>query len=539
MGGLGEFGMNSLALKFKTWFLIDMGLSFSKDRRLGVDFVVPNKKQLERIYSEGLGGILITHAHEDHIGALPYLYAHNIPVYASPFAASLIETKFQEAKLPVNLVQIEKNKIYELEPELTAEWIPIEHSIPQSHALLLKNKETRILHTGDFKFPLNSSITQEFIQKFKSKSVDLLFSDSTNCNLPKNKVSESEVIQTIKEASKHTKGRIIITVFPSNIERIAALAKLASELSRKIFVCGKSFFKYFKADQYADFLLEEASILPQEEISYHYPHQSIVLVSGSQGEMTSALHQIAFEQHPHLKFTEQDLFIYSAKIIPQNITGVQKCLNRIAASGATILKPEAAPLHSSGHPSQEDCQNLMIHTRPRFFIPIHGSLENLYKHEKLARSLEPPPIETLVLKNQQLVSWCPKGGFSDLSPQSDPPSLYRNNPQGNPTEVERNALQKTRALLKQGGVLISCIASHSLSIKISPLHRIEPPVLSAIEAWASSPLLKKELKRLATLNQEAPLDFPKEEALLGEALAHHLERHSLSPPVAFVHLHLD
>lgn len=415
LGGLGEIGLNCTVLTTpEGMVMIDCGLMFPSDYHLGVDVIIPrfdyvveNKDQLK--------GIVITHGHEDHIGALPWLLNQvNAPVYASPFALALIGHKLKERGLAdkIPLVTALPGEPVDL-AGCRFHFFPVSHSIIDGYAIGVETPVGKIVHTGDFKLdpdPLNQPGTDlGLFRDFAGPDgARLLLSDSTNVERDGHTLSEREVFASLRRFFKDSAGRIIVTLFASHIQRIQEVFDCARETGRSVVVNGRSLVNNIemarelgRLDPPPGLYLDPAAMpdLPDNE--------AVLLVTGSQGEPLSALARIVRGDHKHLAIHAGDTVIMSSRLIPGNAMAVTKLINEMYRRGAEVYYESVRAIHASGHAHRDELTAMLQAVRPEYFIPVHGEYRHLVKHRRLAISQGVPPDKALLIEDGQPVTLTP------------------------------------------------------------------------------------------------------------------------------------
>lgn len=400
LGGHGEIGMN--CQKWQTdqgVVLVDCGLMFPDDALLGVDVVIP---RLDSVFAEGekVLGIVLTHGHEDHIGALPWLLLQykslrGIRIYGSPFTLALVEHKLEEQALldRVELVPMPAYGTVTL-GSLTFHFLPVHHSIPQCYALAVETPVGKVLHTGDIKLdqaPLDNEACDplsdfaRFAEEGEQKGIRLLLADSTNVENPGRSLPERQVRDDLDAIFSEVKGRIIIALFSSHIRRIRTVLELAKKYHRSVLVSGRSLSTNIdKAVELG--LLERPENVYNEAAGFPEldPGQSVVLATGTQGEPLSALARIARGEHRQLSLHEGDTIIMSSRVIPGNARAVSRVLNQIYRLGAEVYHNPERTVHATGHACRGELKDIIETTKPDYFIPVHGEYRHLALHARLA-----------------------------------------------------------------------------------------------------------------------------------------------------------
>ena len=425
LGGLGEIGMN--CQKWETdqgVVLIDCGLMFPDDALLGVDVVIP---RLESVFAEGekVLGIVLTHGHEDHIGALPWLLLQykslrGIRIYGSPFTMALVEHKLGEHGLldRVELVSMPAYSSVTL-GSLIFHFLPVHHSIPQCYALAVETPVGKILHTGDFKLdpaPLDGDACDplsdfaRFAREGEVKGIRLLLADSTNVENPGRSLPERQVRDDLDAIFSEVKGRIIIALFSSHIRRIRTVLELAEKYGRSVLVSGRSLSTNIeKAVELG--LLDQPKHLYNEAAGFPEldPGQTVVLATGTQGEALSALARIARGEHRQLSLHEDDTVIMSSRVIPGNARAISKVLNQIYRLGAEVYHNPDRTVHATGHACRGELKDIIRSVQPEYFIPVHGEYRQLALLAGLAEECGVARDHIRILEDGQPVTFTPDG----------------------------------------------------------------------------------------------------------------------------------
>jgi ribonuclease J len=417
LGGLGEIGLNSLVLETAdTLVLIDAGLMFPEDHMLGIDIVIPDFSYLlER--RDKAAALILTHGHEDHIGAVPFLLKElPLPVLGTAFTLALLKEKLKEHGL------LEQSDLREIKPRqtvtlgsLTFEFIGVAHSIVDGVGFAVETPQGVLVHSGDFKVdqtPVIGPATD--LNRFAAwgeKDVLALLSDSTNAERPGFTLSERQIGLTLDDLFQEAAGRIIVAVFASHISRLQQIVRLAAKYGRRVLFNGKSMVVNSRLAKELGYLTVEPDLeITVGDLERLPPEQTVIVTTGSQGEPLSALARIALESHKHIHIRKGDLVILSSKFIPGNERAITTVINNLCRLGAEVVYEQVAEIHVSGHACQEELKLLLNLTRPRYFIPIHGEMRHLIGHAKLARSLGLPESRIMIVTDGDQVRFDAEGG---------------------------------------------------------------------------------------------------------------------------------
>ena len=393
LGGIGEFGMNCTLLRFGDEMLVlDAGMGFPEESTYGVDVCIPDFEILEE-YRDDITAIVLTHGHEDHIGALPYiLKKFNVPVYASHFTLGLAESKLHEHGLlnDVLLHRVDPRDVVTI-GSFTVEFIRASHSLVDCFHLAIKTPVGTIIHTGDYKVDetpvIGEAIDLRTLRRYGQEGVLALLSDSTNATVPGRTPSERAVIPAFEEIFAEAKARIIVAAFSSSIHRIQIVLDCAQKFDRKVCVMGRSMLKNVEIADRLGYLDIPDGLLIGANETKHYPDNEIVfLLTGSQAEPRAALYQMATQIYKGLTIEESDTVVLSARIIPGNERAISKLIGFIYKRGANIIEEKRRLIHVSGHASQEDIRIMTEAVRPKFVVPIHGEYRMLFRHKEFVKN---------------------------------------------------------------------------------------------------------------------------------------------------------
>ncbi|EAK0877918.1 ribonuclease J [Campylobacter coli] len=416
LGGLGEIGGNISVFETNNdAIIIDIGMSFPDGTMHGVDIIIPDFDYVRKI-KDKIRGIVITHAHEDHIGAVPYFFKEfQFPIYATPLALGMISNKFEEHGLKAErkwFRPVEKRKIYEI-GEFDIEWIHITHSIIDASALAIKTKAGTIIHTGDFKIdqtPIDGYPTDlGRLAHYGEEGVLCLLSDSTNSYKEGYTKSESSVGPTFDQIFARTKGRVIMSTFSSNIHRVYQAITYGLKYGRKVCVIGRSMERNLYTTMELGYIkLDRKIFIDADEVSKYKDNEVLIVTTGSQGETMSALYRMATDEHKFIKIKPSDQIIISAKAIPGNEASVSAVLDYLLKAGAKVAYQEFSEIHVSGHASIEEQKLMLTLVKPKFFLPVHGEYNHINKHKETAIKCGIPEKNIYLMSDGDQVELCQK-----------------------------------------------------------------------------------------------------------------------------------
>ena len=410
LGGLGEIGKNLTVYEYgQDIVVVDCGLGFPDEELYGVDVVIPDIAYLKQ-NKDRIRGIVITHGHEDHIGALPYVMRElDVPIYATPLTAGIIELKLEEHDLLYNTQIFTKRAgdkfrlgCFEIE------FIHVNHSIADSVALAIRTPVGVVIHTGDFKIDV-TPVQGEMIDlarlgQLGKQGVLALLSDSTNVERPGHTESERKVADKFDELFKGCDKRIIVTTFASNVQRIQQIVNVAAKYKRKVAVTGRSMENMIRVAMELGYMdIPEGVLMDLTQIKGQPKNRTVIISTGSQGESMSALYRMAFSEHKQINIDANDRIIISASAIPGNETTISRVIDELFHKGAEVIYDRHTDLHVSGHASQEEQKLMLALTKPRFFIPVHGEYRMLCKHAEIAHGMGIDANHTVVAENGSVI----------------------------------------------------------------------------------------------------------------------------------------
>ncbi len=416
LGGLGEIGLNMMAVEYgDTVFVIDAGLMFPEAYMLGVDYVIPDMDYLRQNRGR-ISGIVLTHAHEDHIGALPFLLREiNIPVFGTPFTLGIVRHKLEEQELLATaalheVLPRERLKIGPFE----VEFIRVNHSVVDGVGLAIRTPVGMVVHTGDFK--MSQTVVEGMltdVNRFAQcgeEGVLALLSDSTNVEKEGHTISAQAIGAELSRITDAATGRIVVALFASNIARIQQIVNIARARGRKIVVNGRSIEVSVAIARKLGYLdLPEKMEIDIDELNTYPDDEIIMITTGSQGEPMSALARMAAGTHKQIKIRKEDTVILSSKFIPGNEKAIANIINNLYRRGADVVYEKISNIHVSGHAFREELKMMINLTKPKFFMPVHGEYRHLVLHKRLAREVGIPDDHLILAQNGQIIELDDKG----------------------------------------------------------------------------------------------------------------------------------
>jgi ribonuclease J len=527
IGGLGEFGMNALVVHTaKSLFLIDCGQLFPSEDQPGIDSIVPDFAYLEA-FADRIDAVLLTHGHEDHLGALPYfLERWPVPVYGSAFTMGLLEGKLREFDLwsPRHMHVVEDFARLPIgSGEIEAEWIPVTHSIPDACCIALHTPMGVVLHTGDFKLdptPVDGRLTATArLKELGDAGVAVLMSDSTNILKTTPTPSEQLCRDGLRDALRATKGKLFIATFSSNIHRIQTVLDLAYEEKRKVCLLGRSMERNVTVARGLKRLaLPDDLFIDPKEVSLFPPRQVVVLCTGTQGEEMSALARVLRGEVKGLKMQDGDRLVLSSRSIPGNEVGISRMLDTAARLGAETTLEGIGVIHATGHGHRGDSAEMIQMVRPRFMAPVHGTYRNLKSHGQLAQSLGWPRDRVLLLDGGECLQ-LHRDGSARLAGSVPVGKCFVD--QGVEHMVDARVIHD-RLILQEDGIVVATLLVDPATGELAG----EPSILSRgfvvlNDDQAYGQLLRETLR---TTFEEAPVEIRKNKDLLIELLRQSLRR---------------
>ena len=411
LGGAGEIGMNLYLYGCRgKWLMVELGISFADDTAPGIDIIMPDPQFIAEV-RDGLLGLVLTHAHEDHLGAVPYLWPRlGCPVFATPFAAGLLRRKLVEAGLAgeAEVTEVPLGGHIVLDP-FAIDLITLTHSIPESNALAIGTPFGTVLHTGDWKLdprPLIGRLTDdEALQGLGAEGTLAMVCDSTNVFVDGEAGSEAEVRESLMELVGRYDKRVAVTFFASNVARLATIAAVAAAHGRHAALIGRSLWRMSETARACGYLEDVEPFVAEHDAGYLPRDKVLLLCTGNQGEPQSALARIAARNHPHVVLEGGDVALFSSRVIPGNEKAVYRLQNQLVELGVEVVTERDHFVHVSGHPARDDLARMYQWVRPRIAVPMHGEVRHLVEHAALARECQVP--EAVVVTNGDVLKLAP------------------------------------------------------------------------------------------------------------------------------------
>jgi ribonuclease J len=486
LGGVGEIGMNAYLYGLAgRWLMVDLGLGFADDRLPGVDIVLPDLRFIEE-QREALDGLVLTHAHEDHVGAVPYLWQRlGCPIWCTRFTATVLRAKLAETDfardVPVRIV--EPGETFRV-AGMDCRFVHVTHSIPDSNALVIGTPHGLVLHTGDWKLdpaPLVGERTDTpALEALGGEGVLAIVCDSTNVLSPGTSGSEAEVRESLTQLIAAQRNRVVLTTFASNVARLETAMLAAQAAGRELFVVGRSMRRMVEAAREVGYLKNippirderEADLLPRDRVLY--------LCTGSQGEARSALVRVAGGQHPRVRLEPNDTVVFSAKIIPGNERTLYNLHNQLVRQGIEVITEVDHFVHVSGHPCRDEMEQMYRWIRPRIAVPVHGEARHLHAHQRLAQAMG---VEhAMLIENGDVLRLAP-----DAPAVVDEVPVGRMVPETESLVGAGDDLYRTRRrLMNHGTVLVGVVLDDQGSV-------LAPPQLTPLGAFELESFAERRL----------------------------------------------
>jgi ribonuclease J len=479
LGGAGEIGMNLNLYHYKgKWLLIDMGAGFADESLPGVDMVVPDINFLIK-HKKDIVGLILTHSHEDHLGAVQYLWdALECPVYATPFSSNFLRKKLLESPLKQRVVikEVECRSKISLAP-FEIDLIGLTHSAPEMHALMVSTELGHVLHTGDWKFdhdPLVGEVSDEaLLEQYGREGVLALIGDSTNVFNEGTSGSEGDLRRSLVKLIASCEKMVAVTTFASNVARIETVIKAAVSCGRKVVLAGRSLHRILQAAQESGYLLGEEAFVDEKDVSNYPREKLLILCTGCQGELLAATTKIANNAHPHIKLKPGDTVIFSSKIIPGNDKKIFALFNKFVKMDIEVLTEKDHFVHVSGHPARDELKKMYQLVKPQIAVPVHGEAIHIHEHAKLAKDWGVP--QAFEVENGDILRLAPNAGKLGKVHSGylaiDGHSLL---------PINSAVMQMRRKISRDGIIIVTLIVSQNYNLLTDPIIS-SPGILDANE----------------------------------------------------------
>ncbi|MDH5526648.1 MAG: ribonuclease J [Nitrospirota bacterium] len=539
LGGLGEVGMNLMVLETEgTMIVVDCGVLFPDADMPGVDLVFPDLTYLIE-NRERVAAVFLTHGHEDHIGALPFLLREiDVPVYGTPMTLALVRKRLEEFNME-QLARLNTVRVGESASAgpFSVEYIRVTHSIIDAAALAITTPLGVVIHTGDFKIdptPVDGETTNwERLKELGDQGVLALLSDSTNAETPGHTKSETEVGKSLRKLFAEIPGRILVATFSSNIHRVQQVIDAAHQAGKKAAVVGRSMEQNAHTTREMGFLkYPEGAVVPITDLADDPRTEAVIVTTGSQGEPMSALSRMALGEHRNVSIQKGDTVMLSSRVIPGNELSIGRVINMLHRHGADVIHARVSEIHVSGHAAREEQQKMLEWTRPRYFMPVHGELRHLINHRKLAQELGIPPERIFVMEDgdQLRIS-------ADKAEKLDPVTAGRTFVDGNQIHDAGTMILRDRQNLSEGGILVVVIGLdlHSGKLLLGPELLNRGFLKGGEDGGENAPLLD-ELRQVAvaalnSLDRDARSDPEVVRVRVRNRMRKHIERTMRQRPI--------
>lgn len=538
LGGLGEIGKNMYLFEYEgDIIIVDMGFMFPDDEMLGIDYIIPDITYLED-KKDRIKGILITHGHEDHIGAIPYLLPKiGAPLYAPKLTIGLIEGKLEEFNLAksvgLNVIDPEKD-VLQL-GKFKIEWARVTHSIPDAVAISISTPLGRVITTGDFKFdhsPVdNKNVDIAKLARWGDEGVLLLMSDSTGAEVPGYTPSEKSIAETFDRILEDSPGRVIIATFSSQINRIQMVINAAQKFNRKLAFSGRSILRNVEICVRLGYLKIPAGLVVRIEEIHKYPDNKIaVMCTGSQGEAMSALSRMASGDHKNIKIKSGDTVVFSSSPIPGNETSITTVIDDLFREGANVIFDEknGNKTHVSGHPGQEELKMMLTITNPKYFMPVHGERHHQVHHKELALDVEVPENNIFVMDNGEVLEITPNE--AKVLEQKIPNGIILVDGLGI-GDVGEIVLRDRKAMSTEGIFVVICTVDKRTGHLLTSPDIISRGFIYMRENEKLVQNTRNEVKRILEIKDNQPQNWPVLKTKIRDKVADYLYNHTQRRPM--------
>lgn len=540
LGGSGEIGMNANLYHYHgSWLMVDLGISFPDDSMPGIDVVLPDLSFIEQ-RRDSLAGLVLTHGHEDHLGAIPYMWSQlGCPVYGSAFTLALLRRKLAEngRQMDIPLIEIGPGSVTEIGP-FSVEMVGLTHSIPDPAALAIRCDAGTVLHTGDWKFDPAPGLGDETdttrLAQIGDEGVLAMVGDSTNAMVEGRTGSEAEAEAGLREVIAAATGRVAVTCFSSNVARIQSIISAAQANDRSVAVVGRAIKRAISAAQEVGYLRDLPDFVPEEDIDLLPRNNIVIICTGTQGEPRAAMAKIAAGAHESVKLEKGDTVVYSSRQIPGNEPAIARVQDALIRRRINLITDEDAPVHVSGHPSREEMVEMYGLVKPQIAIPVHGTARHLVAHAELAEACQ--VRQTLLPDNGTVIRLAGAGGESKASIIDNVKTGALTHEKGKILEIQSDMMRARRRMLWNGVVTASLVMNRDGGLCAVPA--ISQTGISD-EAAAADYVATASLAiedALAGMGRAARRDDTNVEEIAGQALRRVARNMFGLRPVAHVHI---
>ncbi len=540
LGGSGEIGMNANLYHYQgSWLMVDLGISFPDDSMPGIDVVLPDLSFIEQ-RRDSLAGLVLTHGHEDHLGAIPYMWSQlGCPVYGSAFTLALLRRKLAEngRQMDIPLIEIGPGSVTEIGP-FSVEMVGLTHSIPDPTALAIRCDAGTVLHTGDWKFDPAPGLGDETdttrLAQIGDEGVLAMVGDSTNAMVEGRTGSEAEAEAGLREVIAAATGRVAVTCFSSNVARIQSIISAAQANDRSVAVVGRAIKRAISAAQEVGYLRDLPDFVPEEDIDLLPRNNIVIICTGTQGEPRAAMAKIAAGAHESVKLEKGDTVVYSSRQIPGNEPAIARVQDALIRRRINLITDEDAPVHVSGHPSREEMVEMYGLVKPQIAIPVHGTARHLVAHAELAEACQ--VRQTLLPDNGTVIRLAGAGGESKASIIDNVKTGALTHEKGKILEIQSDMMRARRRMLWNGVVTASLVMNRDGGLCAVPA--ISQTGISD-EAAAADYVATASLAiedALAGMGRAARRDDANVEEIAGQALRRVARNMFGLRPVAHVHI---
>ena len=540
LGGSGEIGMNANLYHYEgSWLMVDLGISFPDDSMPGIDVVLPDLSFIEQ-RRDALAGLVLTHGHEDHLGAIPYMWSRlRCPIYGSAFTLALLRRKLSENgnQDDIPLIEISPGTITEI-GTFSVEMVGLTHSIPDPTALAIRCDAGTVLHTGDWKFDaapgLGEKTDTERLAQIGEEGVLAMVGDSTNAMVEGRTGSEAEAEAGLRDVIAAAKGRVAVTCFSSNVARFQSIVRAAQASDRSVAVVGRAIKRAISAAQEVGYLRDLPDFVREEDIDLLPKDNLVIICTGTQGEPRAAMAKIAAGVHESVTLEQGDTVIYSSRQIPGNEPAIAKVQDALIRRRINLITDEDAPVHVSGHPSRDEMVEMYGLVKPRIAIPVHGTARHLVAHAELAETCQ--VRQTLLPDNGTVIRLATKGQQTEAEIIDNVKTGALTHEKGKIVEIQSDMMRARRRMLWNGVVTASLVMSrHGALCAVPTVSQTGIGDAAAAADYIATASIAVE-DALSGMTRNARRDDESVEEIAGQALRRVARSMFGLRPVAHVHV---